>query len=102
MLDAIWEEVRRQLRACLVAKDFDTWIASLRASAWEGEELTLEVPSTCALEWIRSRYWDALNRAVEVATGGPARLKLVVNRALEPQPPARPTVLRAAPTRPRR
>jgi len=101
MLDAIWEEVRRQLRACLVAKDFDTWIASLRASAWAGEELTLEVPSTFALEWIRSHHWDALNRAVEVATGGPARLKLVVNRALEPQPPARRTVLRAEPRPPR-
>ena len=44
MLDAIWGEVRRQLRACLLAKDFDTWIAPLRAIAWEAGELTMEVP----------------------------------------------------------
>ena len=95
MLDTIWEEARRQLRARLVAKDFDTWIAPLRATAWEAGELTLEVPSAFGLEWIRNHYWDALGRALEVATGAPARLKLVVNRALEAQPPARRTVLRA-------
>jgi chromosomal replication initiator protein len=101
MLDAIWGEVRRQLRARLVAKDFDTWIASLRAIAWQGGELTLEVPSTFGLEWIRSHHWDALNRALEVATGEPARVKLVVNRSLEAQPPARRTVLRAEARPPR-
>ena len=95
MLDAIWEEVRRQLRACLVAKEFDTWIVPMRAVAWQGGELTLEVPSTFALEWIRSHHWDVLNGAAAVATRAPACVKLVVNRALEAQPPTRRTVLRA-------
>ncbi len=89
MLDAIWGEVRRQLRGCLVAKDFDTWIAPLRAMAWEAGELTVEVPSAFGLEWVRDHYWDAIGQALESAAGEPARLKLVVNRALEAPAPGR-------------
>jgi chromosomal replication initiator protein len=95
MLEAIWEEVRGQLRAGLLAKDFDTWIAPLRAIAWEAGELTVEVPSTFGLEWIRGHYSGALARALDAAAGSPSRLKLVVNRALEAQPGARRPTLRA-------
>ena len=89
MLDAIWGEVRRQLRACLLAKDFDTWIAPLRATAWEAGELTVEVPSSFSLDWIRGHYHEALTRSLETAAGRPAGLKLVVNRDLEVRPPSR-------------
>ena len=95
MLEAIWEEVRGQLRAGLLAKDFDTWIAPLRAMTWEADELTLEVPSAFGFEWIRSHHWEALTGALEVAAGRPTRLKLVVNRALEAQPAGRRPPLRA-------
>jgi chromosomal replication initiator protein len=101
MLDAIWEEVRGQLRARLLAKDFDTWIAPLRATAWEAGELTVEVPSAFGLEWIRSHYADAFGRALSASAGRPANLKLVVNRALEAQPGARCPALRAEPRPPR-
>ena len=61
MLDAVWGEVRRQLRACLFAKDFDTWIAPLRATASEEGELTVEVP-----ERLRPRVASgALSEALE-------------------------------------
>jgi chromosomal replication initiator protein len=99
MLDAIWGEVRRQLRGCLVAKDFDTWIAPLRATEWEAGELTVEVPSIFGLDWIREHYHEALTRAIETVAGKPASVRLVVNRALEAHPPARRSLLRAE-TRP--
>jgi chromosomal replication initiator protein len=95
MLDAVWGEVRRQLRACLFAKDFDTWIAPLRATCFEAEELTIEVPSAFSFEWIREHYLDALTQAIEGAAGPGTRLKLVVNRALEAGPPARRPLRRA-------
>src|SRR5262245_32486762 len=94
MLDAIWEAVRGQLRGSLLAKDFDTWIAPLRATSWEAGELTVEVPSAFGLEWIRSHYSDALGRALDAAAGSPAHLKLVVNRALEARPTTRRPALR--------
>src|SRR5262249_61743305 len=95
MLDAIWEEVRRQLRGGLVAKDFDTWIAPLRATAWEDGELVVEVPSIFGLDWIREHYNEVFARTLEAAAGKPASLKLVVNRALEARPTARRPLLPA-------
>jgi chromosomal replication initiator protein len=89
MLDAVWGEVRRQLRACLFAKDFDTWIAPLRATCFEAGELTIEVPSVFELEWIREHHLDALTQAIEGAAGHGTRLRFVVNRALEAGPPPR-------------
>ena len=97
MLDAVWGEVRRQLRACLFAKDFDTWIAPLRATCFEAGELTIEVPSAFGLEWLREHHLDALTRAVEGAAGQGTRLKLVVNRTLEAEAPARRPARRAEP-----
>src|SRR5262245_14669419 len=89
MLDAIWEEVRGQLRAGLLAKDFDTWIAPVRAIAWQNDELTIEVPSTFGLDWIRAHYIETFGAALDAAAGRPARLKFVVNRALEAAPVVR-------------
>src|SRR5262249_23543585 len=95
MLDAVWGEVRRQLRACLLAKDYDTWIAPLRATSFETGELTMEVPSAFGLEWIREHYLDVLTQAIEGTAGQGTRLKLVVNRTLEAEAPARRPVRRA-------
>jgi len=95
MLDAIWGEVRGQLRAGLLAKDFDTWIAPVRATAWQNDELTIEVPSTFSLDWIRTHYVETFGAALDAAAGRPARLKFVVNRALEAAPVVRRPALRA-------
>jgi chromosomal replication initiator protein len=96
MLEVIWEGVRGQLRADLLAKDFDTWIAPVRAIAWQNDELTIEVPSAFGLEWIRRHYIDVFGAAIDAAAGRPSRLKFVVNRALEAAPVVRRPVLRAA------
>ena len=97
MHDAIWEEARRRLRAELPAKDYDIWIAPLRATVWADGELTVEVPSSFGLDWIRGHLLEGVGRVLEAAAGAPVRLKLVVNRALEAQQPARRTVRRAEP-----
>ncbi len=92
MHDAIWEDARRRLRECLPAKDYDTWIGPLRAAPGNREQITLEVPSTFGLEWIRAHLWDRLTTTVAEAAGTPVALKLVVNRGLgAPAPVRRPT-----------
>ncbi len=95
MRDAIWEAMQGQLRASLLAKDYDTWIAPLRASVWEAGQLTIEVPSVFGLEWLRDHHWSALASALETTAGEHAKLRLVVNRALGAASPQRRTVLRA-------
>jgi chromosomal replication initiator protein len=94
MSDTIWREAQRRLRAGLPEKDFETWIEPLRAAGWAGGELTIETPSAFSRDWLRRHFMRAIERAVTEASGEPAVVTLMVNRALdvrstEPHTPAR-------------
>lgn len=82
MVDAVWVDVRRQLRASLRAKDFETWILPLRATTFDDGELTIEAPSDFVLEWVKSNHLGVLQDAVDTAAEMPTRIRLVVNRVL--------------------
>jgi chromosomal replication initiator protein len=83
MLDSIWLEARRHLRAGLLEKDYETWIEPLRPAHWAPGELTLEAPSGFFRDWLRRHFLAALEQAVARASGGPATVTLVVNRSLD-------------------
>src|SRR5204863_348975 len=82
MPDIIWVEARRRLRGELLDKDYDTWIAPLRAARWSADTLALEAPSGFARDWLRQHFLPALERAVTEASGAPATVLLLVNREL--------------------
>src|SRR5438128_8579898 len=82
MPDIIWVEAQRRLRGELLDKDYDTWIAPLRAARWSADTLTLEAPSSFARDWLRHHFMPALVRAVSEATGSPTGVALLVNREL--------------------
>jgi len=94
MVDTIWLEALRQLRGALATKDYEFWIAPLRAVRWEAPELTLEVASPFARDWIAREYRALVERAVGLAAGCEARIDLVVNRQLASAVPARRASLR--------
>jgi chromosomal replication initiator protein len=89
MVDTIWSEAQRQLRGALAGNDYEFWIAPLRAVAWEADELTLEVASQFARDWIAREYLALVERAVGLASGRDARVRLVVNRQLAATLPLR-------------
>lgn len=89
MVDTIWVGVRRELRGRLAARDYETWIAPLRAASWGDGTLTIEAPTDFAAEWVRGRHLGALSGAVTTVTGEPATVRIVVNRALQAPPPER-------------
>ncbi|MGH7895873.1 MAG: chromosomal replication initiator protein DnaA [Candidatus Binatia bacterium] len=89
MVDTIWLEAQRQLRGALPVRDYEFWIAPLRAAGWETDELTLEVASQFARDWIAREYLALLERAVGLAAGRDARVRLVVNRQLSAAVPER-------------
>jgi chromosomal replication initiator protein len=100
MVDTIWVGVRRELRGRLAARDYETWIAPLRAASWGDGTLTVEAPTDFAADWVRGRHLGALTGAVTEVTGAPATVRIVVNRALEQPPPERTrhTTRRATPS----
>jgi chromosomal replication initiator protein len=83
MVDAIWLEVRRRLQGSIPEKDYDTWIRPVQATRWADGELTLETPSGFFRDWLRRHFLPALEALVEEVSGGPARVAVVVNRALD-------------------
>jgi chromosomal replication initiator protein len=89
MVDTIWSSTRRQLRAELSEKDFAAWIVPLRGT-WSAGVLTLEAPSGFFRDWVRRHHLELIERAVAVTCGGPAAVRLVVNRALAAAPEAPP------------
>ena len=82
MPGTIWVEAQRRLRGELLDKDYDTWIAPLRAARWSAETLTLEAPSGFARDWLKHHFMPALVRAVSEASGSRADVVLLVNREL--------------------
>ena len=97
MVDTIWTEAQRQLRGALASKDFEFWIAPLRVVRHESDELTLEVASQFARDWIAREYLALVERAVGLVSGRDTRVRLVVNRQLAPVLPPRRSAQRVAP-----
>ena len=89
MVDSIWSEALRQLRGALAGRDYEFWIAPIRGAGWESDELTLEVASQFARDWVAREYLPLIERAVGLASGRAARVRLVVNRQLEALVPER-------------
>lgn len=92
----IWTEAQRQLRGALSGKDFEFWIAPLRPTGQGDDELTLEVASQFARDWIEREYLALIERAVGLAGGRERRVRLVVNRQLAPLMPERQAPQRLA------
>jgi chromosomal replication initiator protein len=89
MVDTVWSEAQRQLRGALAGRDFEFWIAPLRDVGWDDRDLTLEVPSAFARDWIAREYLALISRAVSLCAGREAGVKLVINRQLAPAVPER-------------
>jgi chromosomal replication initiator protein len=96
MVDTTWSEAQRQLRGALATKDYEFWIAPLRLARHDADEVTLEVASQFARDWIAREYLALIERAVGLASGREARVRLVVNRQLAPELPERRSPQRIA------
>ncbi len=99
MVDTIWLEAQRRLRAELSEKDFEAWVAPLRATEWADGLLTIEVPSAFSRDWLRRHFAARLEEAIGAAAGRSASILLVVNRALDAPVPIEPIRPRPLPAR---
>src|SRR5262245_53108220 len=83
MRDTIWRAAQERLRGELPEKDYETWIAPLRAAGWSDRTLTLETPSGFFRDWLKTRFLGTPEDAATEASGAPDSVALIVHPALD-------------------
>jgi len=108
--DDLWAKVAAAVRAQLSEATWNTWFQGVHALESTDETLTLGVPSSVAVERIRTSYLGLLADAVQALTGVPHTIELVVETApradaddsldVQLDPAADPVVERTRPAEP--
>jgi chromosomal replication initiator protein len=89
--DDLWAKVAAAVRAQLSEATWNTWFQGVHAEDLTDEHLTLGVPSSVAVERIRTSYLGLLTDAAQALTGVPLGVGLVVATAERPtEPPGSP------------
>ena len=96
--DDLWAKVAAAVRAQLSEATWNTWFQGVHALDCTDETLMLGVPSSVAVERIRTSYLGLLADAVQALTGVPHTIELIVDTA--PRADADDAPRAAAPTRP--
>jgi len=79
--DDLWAKVAAAVRAQLSEATWNTWFQGVHALDCTEETLILGVPSSVAVERIRTSYLGLLADAVQALTGVPHTIELVVDTA---------------------
>lgn len=106
MPPAHWSTLKQTLAGQLAGGVFDIWIEPIQALVDDGQRLVLGLPNRFSLNWVGQHYLQEMAQALELASGGQARLELEVapppqEKEREPAPsqpelPYRPDKLLAA------
>jgi chromosomal replication initiator protein len=105
--DDLWVKVAAAVRAQLSEATWNTWFQGVHALDCNDETLELGVPSSVAVERIRTSYLGLLTDAVQALTGVPHSIELLVDTAPRADadddlelPPSAPVDVLAERTRP--
>src|SRR6478672_11370689 len=86
--DDLWVKVAAAVRAQLSEATWNTWFQGVHAVSLTDDRLVLGVPSSVAVERIRTSYLGVLADAVQALTGVPHTIELVVTTSTRPAEPA--------------
>jgi chromosomal replication initiator protein len=93
--DDLWSKVSAAVRAQLSEATWNTWFQGVHAVDCSDDTLVLGVPSTVAVERIRTSYLGLLTDAVQALTGVPHTIELTVSTS--PRADVEPDDLRVPP-----
>jgi len=79
--DDLWAQKSAAVRAQLAEATWNTWFQGVHALEVTDDALVLGVPSSVALERIRTSYLGLLNDAAQALTGVPLSTELIVDTA---------------------
>ena len=88
--DDLWAKVAAAVRAQLSEATWNTWFQGVHAEDVTDDTLMLGVPSSVAVERIRTSYLGLLADAVQALTGVPHAIELVVATTARPEEPEGP------------
>ncbi len=77
--EKIWNTAQEHLRGKLSRDTFNMWFAPLRASAVDGQHLTIEAPNEFCEVWLKDNYLSLMQDAVAVAAGVKLQVRFRVN-----------------------
>ena len=73
--EKIWASAQAILRGMLNQDIYNLWFASLRATALDGDIITIEVPNDFSEVWLKDNYLGLLRDALGQASGQPLEIK---------------------------
>src|SRR5476649_2639230 len=82
--EKIWNSAQEQLRSKLSRDTYNMWFAPLRASAIDGNAITLEAPNEFCEVWLKDNYISLLQDAVAIAAGIKLQMKFKVGNSSAP------------------
>ncbi len=87
-MEAIWAEVKSDLKDRISSSGFSLWIEPLEVDPGPGGEFQLICPNPFALRWVTSNYLPLIHQAL-VNLGHPQQVKLLAARS-QPRTPSLP------------
>ncbi len=96
--DDLWARVAAAVRAQLSEATWNTWFQGVHAEDATDDTLILAVPSSVAVERIRTSYLGLLTDAVQALTGVPHTIELVVSTTARADEPIADLSVPATPT----
>lgn len=76
--ETLWARCLEIIRDNVSEQVFKTWFESMRPQSWDGNQLTLDLPSQFFYEWIEEHYSSLLQKTVQKVLGAKARLQYQV------------------------
>src|SRR5881394_2844827 len=77
-IENVWPAAREMLRTMLNPDIFNLWFAPIRATALEGDQLTLEVANDFCEVWLKDNYLGLIQDVLMHASGQPLKVRFVV------------------------
>src|SRR5436190_7031351 len=77
-IENVWPAAREMLRTMLNPDIFNLWFAPIRATALEGDHLTLEVGNDFCEVWLKDNYLGLIQDVLMHASGQPLKVKFKV------------------------
>src|SRR5207247_6551465 len=77
-VENIWSAAREMLRTMLNPVIFNLWFAPIRATALDGDQLTLEVANDFCEVWLKDNYLGLIQDVLMHAAGQQLKVRFVV------------------------